>query len=69
MEPKLSDDKAAEYRIETAEHQLNRVDVNTLADHSLTWRSKAIRRLAVVVLLQGLSESICRTRPYGSVTY
>jgi hypothetical protein len=58
MEPKIPEGKAEEYRIETAEHELNRVDVNTLADHSLTWRSKAIRRLAVVVVLQGLSTPI-----------
>ncbi|KFZ15540.1 hypothetical protein V501_02671 [Pseudogymnoascus sp. VKM F-4519 (FW-2642)] len=55
MEPNIPEHKVEEYRIETAEHEFNRVDVNTLAKHSLTWRSKAVKRLAVVILLQGLS--------------
>lgn len=57
MEPNIPPEKAEEYRIETAEHILNAVDVSALASRSLTWRSKAVRRLAVVMLVQGLSKS------------
>jgi hypothetical protein len=56
MDVNLPDDKVEEHHIETAEHGLNRVDVNTLSTRSLTWRSKATRRLAVVIMLQGLSK-------------
>ncbi|KAF3074787.1 Lactose permease [Trichoderma lentiforme] len=66
MEPKLiaqetipgSDiphEKTEEYHIETAEYELNRIDLSALASNSLSWRTKAIWRLAVVILLQGLS--------------
>lgn len=69
MEPKLitqetipgSDiphEKTEEYHIETAEYELNRIDLSALASNSLSWRTKAIWRLAVVILLQGLSTFI-----------
>ncbi|PNP53240.1 hypothetical protein THARTR1_06257 [Trichoderma harzianum] len=75
MEPKLvaqepipgSDiphEKTEEYHIETAEYEFNRIDLNALASHSLAWRTKAIRRLAVVILLQGLS-TLINTSGFG----
>lgn len=56
--PNIPHEKTEEYHIETAEYEFNRIDLSALASHSLSWRTKAIWRLAVVILLQGLSTFI-----------
>lgn len=51
-----SHDEVQEIQIEIAQAKLNEVDLNTLARSAITWRSKAALRLALVILIQGLSK-------------
>ncbi|KPM44497.1 hypothetical protein AK830_g2060 [Neonectria ditissima] len=51
----LPADKVEEYRIEAVEHEVNQVDINALSHKALSWKSKAVLRLALVILVQGLS--------------
>lgn len=49
--------KTEQYQIENAEYNLNRVDIELMAKKAIKWNSKATLRLAVVILIQGLSTS------------
>lgn len=48
-------DKSEQFHIENAQHNLNRMDIELMAKNALKWNSKATLRLAVVILIQGLS--------------
>ncbi|KAH7176950.1 general substrate transporter [Dactylonectria macrodidyma] len=48
-------EKVEECYIEAAVEKLIEVDINTLSREALTWKSKATFRLALVILVQGLS--------------
>lgn len=48
-------EKVEEHHIEESQDKLNQVDLDGLAHQALTWKSRAVLRLAVVILLQGLS--------------
>lgn len=49
-------DEVQEIQIEIAQAKLNEVDLNTLARSAITWKSKAALRLALVIVIQGLSK-------------
>ncbi|KAH7140298.1 pectin lyase fold/virulence factor [Dactylonectria estremocensis] len=48
-------EKVEECHIEAAVEKLIELDINTLSREALTWKSKATFRLALVILVQGLS--------------
>lgn len=48
-------EKAEQYLVETVEYKLNQVDVAGLAADSLSFRSKATMRMAIVTFTWGLS--------------
>ena len=49
--------KTEQYEIEHAQHNLNRINIEQLSKDAITWKSKATLRLAVVIMIQGLSMS------------
>lgn len=48
-------EKAEDYQIEAVVKKFSEVNTNTLSYDALTWKSKAVRRLALVIFIQGLS--------------
>lgn len=49
--------KSEQFQIENAQSKLNTIDLEQMAKNAITWKSKAALRLAVVILVQGLSTS------------
>lgn len=47
--------------VEAAKHELNRIDLDQLSKDALTIKSRAARRLAVVIMIQGLSKLLIRS--------
>ncbi|KAF5989032.1 major facilitator superfamily transporter [Fusarium bulbicola] len=47
--------KSEEFQIENAQSKLNTINLEQMAKNAITWKSKAAFRLAIVILIQGLS--------------
>lgn len=47
--------KSEQFQIENAQSKLNTIDLEQMAKNAITWKSKAALRLAIVILVQGLS--------------
>ncbi|KAF5640385.1 MFS sugar transporter transporter [Fusarium sp. NRRL 25303] len=47
--------KSEQFQIENAQSKLNTIDLELMAKNAITWKSKAALRLAIVILVQGLS--------------
>jgi hypothetical protein len=53
----LPNEKVHDHAVEAAKHDLNRVDLDQLSKSAINIKSRAARRLAVVIIVQGLSKS------------
>ncbi|KAH6661705.1 general substrate transporter [Halenospora varia] len=51
----VANEKIQDNSVEAAKHDLNRVDLDQLSKDAITIKSRAARRLAVVIMIQGLS--------------
>jgi hypothetical protein len=49
-------EKFQDNAVEAAKHDLNRVDLDQLSKSAINIKSRAARRLAVVIIVQGLSK-------------
>ncbi|KFZ00549.1 hypothetical protein V500_01028 [Pseudogymnoascus sp. VKM F-4518 (FW-2643)] len=54
-EPEDVREKFQDHSVEAAKHELNRIDLDQLSKDAITFKSRATLRLAVVILIQGLS--------------
>lgn len=63
-EPEDVGEKFQDDSVEAAKHELNRIDLDQLSKDALTFKSRATLRLAVVILIQGLSKPT-----FGLITF
>ena len=54
----IASEKIEEHQIEVAKYELNRIDLDKVSRDAITSKSRAALRLAVVIIVQGLSESV-----------
>jgi hypothetical protein len=57
----VANEKFQDNPVEAAKHDLNRVDLDQLSKDAITIRSRAARRLAMVIIIQGLSKLFLRS--------
>lgn len=54
-EDEIGIEKAKVQQIEAAKYELNKIDFDQISREAIHWKSRAVLRLAAVILVQGIS--------------
>ena len=54
-EDEIGEEKAKVQQIAAAKYELNKIDFDQISREAIHWKSRAVLRLAAVILVQGIS--------------